>query len=394
MERRAAGLRRWTRRFLLAGGLALVAFLLALLVDGGRRLAVLLGLYGFVCSTIFGMGYLLLPAYAGRTLVDRRLAGVHFVLAVLGISLLGGGWIREGVGTLFTVGAVLWALGVATFVGSLLATVGPVVLADPTGVLRLGDRSQRSSKLGTVVIPVALGYLLVGTVGLLAATPVLGGWTPTLAQVSHYYAIGFGALLVYALGARLLVGFYHVTPPRSLVYPTLLFGAFAPALLGTFRRGEPWFLPGAAFAALAMTCYLLAVGFVAIETDRSRLELSGIGCGALAGVLAVATALTVVVGENAGIATATTLHWTLVLGGFFPLTIVGYVFQFFPVTGAQVPGATERGVAATIGLLAVGVAVQGVGVGGQLGAVRTVGIGFSLVGAVGYLYLLGGRFAS
>lgn len=81
MGGRAAGLRHWTRRFLLAGGLAFVVFLLALLSDGGRRIAVLLGLYGFVCSTIFGMGYLLLPAYAGRTLVDRRLAGVHFVLA-------------------------------------------------------------------------------------------------------------------------------------------------------------------------------------------------------------------------------------------------------------------------------------------------------------------------
>ncbi|MDG5820556.1 hypothetical protein [Natronococcus sp. A-GB7] len=98
--------------------------------------------------------------------------------------------------------------------------------------------------------------------------------------------------------------------------------------------------------------------------------------------------------EDVGIADATTLHWTLVLGGFFPLTIVGYALKFFPVTGARVPGANERGVAATITLLAVGAAVQGVGVGGQLGAVRTVGIGLSLAGALGYLYLVGGRFAN
>lgn len=388
----AAGLRRWTRRFVLASGAAFVAFLLVLLVDGGRRTAVLLGLYGFVCPMIFGMGYLLLPAYAGRTLVDQRLAGVHFVLAVSGVCLLVLGWVREGIGPLFTAGAVLWALGVATFVGSLIATVGPAVVAEPTGVFRFDDRPQRSSKLGTAMIPVALGYLLVGTVGLLGTTPVLGGWTPTLAQVSHYYAIGFGALLVYALGARLLVGFYHVTPPRLLVYPMLLFGAFAPALLGTFRRGEPWFLLGAAFAALAMACYLLVVGFVAIETDRSRVELLGIVCGALAGVVAVAAALTVALGED--VATATTLHWTLVLGGFFPLTIVGYACQFFPVTGGQVSGASERGVATTIGLLAVGVVVQGAGIVGQLGFVRAVGVGLSLAGALGYLYLVGGRFVT
>lgn len=98
--------------------------------------------------------------------------------------------------------------------------------------------------------------------------------------------------------------------------------------------------------------------------------------------------------EVAGIADATALHWTLVLDGFFPLTIVGYAFQFFPVTGARVPGANERGVAATIGLLAVGAAIQGLGIVGQLGTVRTVGIALSLAGSLGYLYLVGGRFAS
>ncbi|WP_281170501.1 hypothetical protein [Natronococcus occultus] len=39
-------------------------------------------------------------------------------------------------------------------------------------------------------------------------------------------------------------------------------------------------------------------------------------------------------------------------------------------------------------------AVQGVGVVGQCGTVRTVGVALSLAGALGYLYLVGGRFAS
>lgn len=386
-----AGLRRWTRRFAIVSGGSFVAYLLTLLVDGGRRPAVLFGLYGFVLPMIFGMGYLLLPPYVGRTLVDARLAGVHFVLASLGVGLLVVGWLRDGVGTLFTVGAICWALGVATFVGSLLATVGPVLAADPAAAFRFGDRPQRSTRLATAMLPVAIGYLLVGTVALLATTPVLEAGSVAPAQGSHYYAVGFGALLVFALGARLLIGFYHVTPPRALVRTTLLSGALAPIGLGTFLRREPWFSLGAIAAGIAMTGYLILVAFVAIETDRSRVELAGILCGALAGAVAVAVAASLAF--DAGLPRAVTLHWTFVLGGFFPLTIVGYAFQFFPVTSGRFPGATARGVAATIGLLTAGVSAQGLGIGWRLGSVRTVGIALSLLGAFGYLYLLGGRFA-
>lgn len=390
MNGTSAGLRRWTRRFTIASAGSLVAFLLAILVGGGHRTAVLIGLYGFVCPTIFGMGYLLLPPYVGRTLVDHRLAGVHFVLAYLGVGLLVLGWIRDGIGTLFTFGAILWALGVATFVGSLLVTIGPVLLANPGDVFRFGDRPQRSTGLATATLPVAIGYLLVGTVGLLATASPFEGWSITLSQVNHYYAAGFGALLVYALGARLLIGFYHVTPPRLLVWPTLVFGALAPLLLGTYLWRNPWFRLGGVLETAAMAGYLLTVGFVAIGTDRSRVELSGIVCGALAGAVAVGVALPLV--TTGGIRAATTLHWTLVLAGFFPLTIIGYAYQFFPVTGGRFPGATARGAATTIGSLAVGVAVQSVGIVGHLAFVRSAGLAFSVFGALGYLYLMVGRF--
>ncbi|MFC6718960.1 hypothetical protein ACFQGT_20145 [Natrialbaceae archaeon GCM10025810] len=243
----------------------------------------------------------------------------------------------------------------------------------------------------TTIVPVAIGYLLVGTIGLLATTPVLEFESITLPQVSHYYAVGFGAVLIYALGARLLIGFYHVTPSRVISWPTLLAGAVAPLLLGMPLWQEPWFSLGGVLGAVAMTGYLLLVGFVAVETDRSRVELAGILCGSLTGVAAVAVGLSVAFGG--GIHDATTLHRTFVLSGFFPLTIVGYAYQFFPVTSGRFPGATTRGVAAAIGLLAVGVLVQGIGVVGQIELVRSVGIACSALGGLGYLYLVTGRFA-
>lgn len=45
------------------------------------------------------MGYLHLPPYVGRPLVDHRLAGIHFGFASLGVVLLVLGWIRDGIGS-------------------------------------------------------------------------------------------------------------------------------------------------------------------------------------------------------------------------------------------------------------------------------------------------------
>jgi len=65
------------------------------------------------------------------------------------------------------------------------------------------------------MFPVAMGYLLIRTIGLLATTLVLEEPLVTLSQVVHYYAVGFGALLIFALGARLLIGFYRLTTACS-----------------------------------------------------------------------------------------------------------------------------------------------------------------------------------
>jgi len=97
-------------------------------------------------------------------------------------------------------------------------------------------------------------------------------------------------------------------------------------------------------------------------------------------------------GVRRGVRDAIVLHWTFILGGFFPLTIVGYAFQFFPVTSGRFPGATTRGVAVTIGSLAGGVFVQGIGILSQLAYLRSVGAALSVLGALGYTGLMVGRF--
>jgi len=87
MNNGSAGLRTWTQRFTVASVGSFVSSLLALLGEANEA-AVLIGVFGFICPMVFGMAYLLLPSYVGETLVDQRLAGIHFVLAYVGVILL------------------------------------------------------------------------------------------------------------------------------------------------------------------------------------------------------------------------------------------------------------------------------------------------------------------
>jgi len=391
MSRDPGGLRRWTQRFTVASAAAFVVSCVAAGVVSDPRIPVILALFGFVCPMIFGMAYLLLPPYVRRTLVDHRLPGIHFVLAFPGAGSLVLGTAIEGLGLLRSLGAVVWSLGVLVFVGALFGTVVPAVLDDPASVFRGGDRPQRSTRLATATIPIAIGYLLLGTMVLVQSTSVVSAWDPTLVSVIHLYAVGFGALLIFSLGARLLLGFYRASPPKSLLWLVLVAGAVAPMLLGFTIWVDPWFRVGAALESIAMVGYAIVVGITGYRTERRRFGYVGIAFGAVAGVLAVAVAAPVAFGTPV-LDNWVSLHRTTVLWGFFPLTIVGYAFLFFPVTDGQFRGATRRVATTTIVLLAVGLLIRLFGIAAASEPVRLGGVATSVVGALLYCYLLIRRF--
>ncbi len=391
MNTGSTGLRTWTQRFTVASVGSFVGSLLAFL-GGADEVAVLISVFGFVCPMVFGMAYLLLPSYVGETLVDQRLAGIHFGLAYVGVTLLvADQFVTAGI-LLRPLGVTLWTTGVLIFVGSLLATVGPTAVSTVAGTLGESGRSQRTTRLATAMIPVAVGYLVVGTVAFFVTDVSRGIGTVTVAQVTHYYLTGFATLLIYALGTRLLTAFFHVSLPRAVVWLVLMAGAIAPAFLGTFLWIDPWFRVGGVFATLAMLGYVGLVLLVVLKTNRRRVGISGIALGAIAGGTAVVSVVPVAFGFGNPMSLA--VHRTLILAGFFPLTIVGYAYLFFPITGGQFRGANPQTARATIGVLGAGVAVQSVGVALQYEPVRVIGILGSVIGAIGCGYLLGRRFVN
>lgn len=389
----AGGVGRWTRSFTVASALSMVLTQAASLASLSTRTVAVVGLFGAVLPMVFGMAYLLLPAYVGRTLSARWLPGVHLVAAYLGAGVLAADTAVGVDPRVVAAGGVLWSAGVVLFAAVLGTTVVPAVVDNPAVVVRTTDRPQRSTRLATAAIPVAVAYLLVGTVALLSrVTPLPALVGASLPSVVHYYAAGFAALLVFSLGARLTTGFFHVSPPRYPTWAVLLSGAVAPgALAGAFFR-PPWYLVGAGLQAVAMVGYAGLVGSVALRTDRRRVGLWGIVLGALSGVVGVCAAVLVSVG--AVTAPLLAVHVPAVVDGFFLLTIVGYAYQFFPVTSGQFRGATARTALATMLLLAAGTGLEITGAVTGWPRLHAAGAALALVGTAGYAYLMIRRLVS
>jgi cytochrome c oxidase cbb3-type subunit 1 len=86
-------------------------------------------LLGFVAMMIFGVGYHLLPRLAGHALYRPHLAGVHWVLANLGLALLGGGFALMPLGypraaiALRAVGGICAAGGAYLFIYNIWRTL-------------------------------------------------------------------------------------------------------------------------------------------------------------------------------------------------------------------------------------------------------------------------------
>lgn len=379
---------RWSRRYVAAGALFLVAWQVAALVGVPRYAQVPLAVTGFVFHVVFGKAYALVPTYFDRSLSPLRAPAVQFPLTTLGtigltLGRLGG---PDG---LATVGAVLWTIGITIFVGSILWTIRGNLSGGETGTGKANADRRAVDRYANLFVPAVLAYLALGSYDLLAAGIGLPVFVAnSLAGVSHLLAAGGAALLIFAVGFRLLPRFLVAYPPRALVAVVLPAGALGPAIIAATLPIGPWFRVGAVLEATAVIGFAVAYVALFVRSDRRRVGFYGIFLGVLAGVLAALLGLSFAfVGLTIDNVVA---HFRLNVLGFLGLTIVGVTYQFYPPAVGSLPGSSDRTALATLGLLGGGLGVEVVGLLAGLPTVTTVGRLVGLLGAIGYAYLLVG----
>ena len=87
-----------------------------------------MNLLGFISMMIFGVAYHVIPRFTGHPLHSRRLAGIHWWVANIGLALLVAGFVtispRAGGRTiLLTVGGALSAIGAYAFIYNVWRTI-------------------------------------------------------------------------------------------------------------------------------------------------------------------------------------------------------------------------------------------------------------------------------
>jgi len=379
---------RGSRRFVAASLVFLLCWQAAVLAGGGRALAVVLGLYGFVFHTVFGKAYALLPSYFDRTLAPTWAPAVQLPLSVLGVVALAVG--RIGPAWLTAVGSVLWAGGVAVFLGALGWTIRDNPTGRETGTGGVNDHRRPIDRLGNAAMPVALLYLgvgsAVGVAELLGTGPPLAISPPA---VAHLLAAGGAALLVFGVGFRLFPRFLVASPPRPVVALVLLAGAAGPALLAIgVHTGS--LLPGAVAQSVAVAGFGTTYLGLFARSTRRRVGFVAVAVAAVAGISGVAIGLRfAVVGVNS---TLIAVHYRLLLLGFLGLTVVGAAFQFYPPSVGDNRFATDRTAAIAIAALTVGLAGQTAGIAVNYPLLTTVGEMGTILGAAIYTFLVAVAF--
>ncbi|WP_158059238.1 hypothetical protein [Halorussus halophilus] len=382
---------RWARRHVAVGALFLVAWQIAAVLETPHRASVTLGLYGFVLHTVVGKGYALVPTYFERSLTVRRAPVATLPLLTLGSLGMAAASVPAVPTTLAAIGAVCWGVGMGIFVGALGVTIRGNLLGSETGTGDVNADRQRIDRLANAFVPIVFVYLLAGTY----ETVAVGVGLPLLADrgmagASHLLAAGGGALLIFAIGFRLLPRFLVASPPTSLVSLVLSAGAVGPALLAGNLWGTVWFRIGAVAESTAIVGFAVAYLVLFRRSDRRRVGFYGPVVGSLAGVAGVALGLHFAFGGP--IVNGAFAHFRLNVLGFLGLTIVGVAYQFYPPGVGTFPAAGDRTAGISIGCLAVGVGVEAGGLLAGLDSVVLVGRLLALVGAGLYAYLLWGLF--
>lgn len=393
------GQSRWSRRFVALSAAFLVAWQLGAFVGVPRRAEVTLALFGFVFHVVFGMAYLLVPSYFRTVLTTDRAPAAHLAFSASGTVLLAvaasGGVAAFGSVPPFVelVGAGLWCAGVVVFLAALLWSIRDNLLRRQTGTTAERAEHEWVDRYANRFVPVSFAYLGVGSYELLARASPLPGLTDGYApRITHLLAAGFVALLVFALGVRLAPRFLGVPAPKSLTAVVLPAGAIGPGLVAVGLSDGPAFVAGAVAETTAFVGFAAVYLAVYRRSDQRRVGSGIVLLGVLCGVLAVSVGLSFALGPLFGLSSLSTVsiaaHRKLNLLGFFGLTVVGFVVQFFPPTAGRFRGANERTVRLSVGALAGGLGLSVVGQFVGSATVVTIGDGVAVVGALGYWYLL------
>lgn len=376
------------RRFVAVGAVLLPAAALALLLDEPRT-AVDLVLFGFVLHTVFGKAYSLVPTYFDRTLAFPRAPTVQLPLTTLGT--IGLAVAPFSAPTAEQTGAVFWTLGVVVFLGTMAWTIRDNLSGRETATGEASAGRKPIDRVANAFVPIALAYLALGSYAVLAAvTPLPALIDGYHARASHLLAAGTGALLLFAIGFRLLPRFLVAAPPRFLVPVVLVPGALGPLLLAVGLPSGPLVHAGAVLEALAVAAFAATYVLLFVRSPRTRVGFYGVLAGVCFGVVGVALGLTMAF--HSLDAAVLDIHRTVNLFGFLGLSIVGVSYQFYPPAVASFPGGSDRTATVAMTLIGSGLLVYAVGLTLGVDAVADSGGLLLLLGTVGHALLLLGLF--
>ncbi|MFB6300313.1 MAG: hypothetical protein ABEH65_08650 [Halobacteriales archaeon] len=387
----AATVSRWARRYVATSALSLIVWQVAVLAGVPRPVEIAIAVFGFVLHMIFGKAYSLVPSYFDRDLAPAWAPGVQFPLTLLGAVGLTAGGIPALPSWIGTAGALSWAGGVIVFVGTLGWTIRDNLSGSETGTSEANADRRRTDRLANTGMPIALGYLLVGSYNVLAieaGLPTLfDGYRP---RVTHLFVAGVATLLLLSIGFRLLPRFLVGHPPEWLTAVVIPAGIVGPIVLAASITGGPLLIVGAILESTAVVGFAVAIGLLFVHTDRDRVGFYGVVAGALSGVIGVGLGLHFAVMGTP--ATLTIAHYRLNLLGFLGLSIVGVSFQFYPPGVGTLPAIDDRSALVAIGCLGGGLGLEVIGSVADLGLLGRIGGGIALIGAVLYTWIVLGLF--
>ena len=386
---------RWSRAFVAVGVGFFAAWHVAVAAGFSRAATVPLGLFGFVFHVAFGNAYALLPSYFARELAVPRAPAIHLPLAAVGAigAFASGGGIGPPV--VGVVGAASWFGGCLVFVAALGWTVRDNPTGRETATGETDAHRERIDRIANAAVPVVIGGLFVGSSLHLAAElglepPAIGATGPA---TTHVLAAGTAALLVFAVGFRLLPRLLVAAPNPTLARTVLGAGVAGPALLAAdFRGGFP-FRVGGALEAIALVGFAIAIGGCYRRSDRRRVGgraiLGGVLCGATVGFLGLAFAF---LPDSSLPATAFDAHYRLAIGGFLGLVIVGVTYHFYPPALASGPGIGDRSASVAVVALLGGVVLEVAGLLASSSFLVEIGRWLSVLGGSLYAAVVWGVF--